>query len=187
MRGSNPRKGAFTFVFTLLCAVTLWTTFVYSPIGHAALGGGKKLEVDQTGMPLAAGTYLRENAADELIYAPVVWSDWLLWNAGPKVAVLLDSNVQRVPKCVVDDHKFVAQGNGAWERPLANYSVSLLVVNKATQPTLTQATRDSESWDVVFEDDTALIARHNWGRETCVPETRAGRIAGSAHLSNDKT
>ena len=39
---SKLKKGPFTFIFTLLCGVTLWTTFVYSPIGHAFLGGGAR-------------------------------------------------------------------------------------------------------------------------------------------------
>ena len=160
---SNPQKGPFTFIFTLLCAVTLWTTFVYSPIGHATLGGGDKLEVSETDMPLAACDFLGNNAEQGLIYAPVNWSDWLLWNTGTKTAVLLNSNVHRVPKCVLDDHNFVAKGAGAWERPLDNYQVSLLVVDKSTQSTLAQATRDSEAWEVVFEDETALVARRTPG------------------------
>lgn len=156
---SKIKKGPFTFVFTLLCGVTLWTTFVYSPIGHAFLGGGEKPEIRETEMPLAAGDYLRRNAGDRLICAPTEWSDWLAWYAGPKTRLLVDSNLQRLPRCVIDDHKFVGTAGPSWERPLDNYRVSLLVVDKSNQSALAQAARDSAAWEVVFEDDEALIAR----------------------------
>jgi hypothetical protein len=156
---SKLKKGPFTFVFTLLSGITLWTTFVYSPIGHAFLGGGEKLEAADVEMPLAAGDYLRRNADSRLIYAPVEWSDWLTWHAGPETRVLMNSNFQRVPQCVIDDHKFVATGGPSWQRPLDNYQVTLLVVDKENQSTLAEEARDSAAWEVVFEDQEALIAR----------------------------
>lgn len=156
---NSSKKSPFAFVLTLLCGVIVWTCFVYSPTGHVFLGGGKEMAQPDDEMPQAAGDFLRRRSSDGIICAPAVWSDWLVWHGGSDTQVLVNSNVHRLPRSVWEDHQFVMTGGPSWEKPLDNYNVTTLLLNKEIQTTLADAARESPAWEVVFEDDEALVAR----------------------------
>jgi hypothetical protein len=156
---NSSKKSPFAFILTLLCGVIVWTCFVYSPTGHVFLGGGKKVAQPDEEMPQAAGDYLRRRPSEGIVCAPAAWSDWLVWHAGSDTQVLVNSNVHRLPRSVWKDHEFVLTGGPSWEKPLDNYNVTTLLLNKEVHTTLADAARESAAWKVVFEDETALVAQ----------------------------
>jgi hypothetical protein len=165
---NSKKKSPFAFVFTLLCGVTVWTCFVFSPSGHVFLGGSdENIAATQTEMPRAAGEYLRRRPNTGIVCAPADWSDWLTWHLGPKTQVAINSNSHRLPPSVWDDFQFVSTAGPSWEKPLDNYRVTSLVVDKVRQYNLAEAVRGSAAWDVVFEDDKALVAQR-------VPAVKSG-------------
>jgi len=157
---------------TLLCGLTVWCGFAFSPISQDVLGG-KKLESGRTlRSPVPAGVvaYLRRETAAKLVFAPVKWADYLVGQCPFHVKVFMTSDVQWIPPRVWNDYGRIARAESGWDELLGRYGVDTVVVEKQHRRGLGDALRASKRWQVAFEDDTSLVARrsanHSRGHES---------------------
>ncbi len=156
------------FGVSLICATAIWGSFALSPISQGLLGGKpRKAELilgAQT--PRRVAEHLRKQPPPGLIFAPLPWADWLVRDGSPQLKLYMTSNVQWVPWRVRSDYVRLARAESRWERAFDRYGVDTVVVQKQSQESLRHAVQRSEEWNVVFEDETALIARRQHRLET---------------------
>ncbi len=149
------------FAVSLICVMVLWCAFALAPISQDFFGGAPRRAEHVLGReaPRGAAEYLRSQPSPGLVFAPRQWADWLVGDGSPGVQVYMTSNVQWVPRRVWSDYTRIARAESGWERALDRYAVSTLIVPKKHQDSLREAVQESTKWNVVFEDDAAIIAR----------------------------
>lgn len=153
-----------TCVRTALCVLLLWLGFALSPTGNLALGGeprpADKLYSDAT--PRGLTRFFRENPPQGQIWNPQWWGDWLVWDGPPELQVFMTTNAVHVaPHRVWEDYLRVARARSGWTNVLERYRVSTLVIHKQMQEGLNDRARALQGWEVVYEDDTALVLSRN--------------------------
>jgi hypothetical protein len=64
------------------------------------------------------------------------------------------------PKRVWDGYMQVSKGRDFWDNILERWRVDTMVVDKAEQKKLAELVRGSGVWEIVYEDELGIIARH---------------------------
>lgn len=111
------------------------------------------------GYPHAAVEFLRENPQEGNIFNDYVWGGYLIWQL-PEVKTFIDG---RMPawevngESVLADYLVVAGLKPDWEDILQKYDVSYFLIK--TDSILAQALRVHPGWELVYQDDLAVIFR----------------------------
>ena len=187
-RRAGPEVGSAAatrrFGWTLTCAVALWVTFCISPISSAWLGRAACTKrLPGSVLPVAVAERLKQQAESQVVFAPLEWADWLAWDQAPKVAAMMTSNVQWVPRKVWLDYQRVLRAEFNWEQVLERYHVDQVLVQTAQQPELGRQVRLSSRWRVALDADGALLAvrvREGANRQDAHGESGEPAAEGSA-------
>jgi hypothetical protein len=150
----------FQFIFTLACGLMVWLSFALSPVSTPVLGGTprpmEKLHNRQT--PFAVSQYLRQTPPDKLVWAPLHWGDWLVWDGPAGLQVFANSAASILPRQVRFDYTQIAGGEGTWAGLLDQYDVGVLVIDKQRQGRLMRsALQNGQKWRIALEDEHALV------------------------------
>ncbi|MDY0168269.1 MAG: hypothetical protein RBS80_17100 [Thermoguttaceae bacterium] len=163
--GANPRQSrpltARSFIFTLLCGLTLYCAFCLAPGTQTLMGGSARPVVELLGSEdlQRAAEWLQGNAPGALVYASPDWSDFLVGYGGEGVTAVMTSNAHWVPHDVRSSHRRIGHGDRDWEERLDRYDVDTLVLTPTRHAVLIQAVRRSPLWTVAHETESVLIAR----------------------------
>lgn len=152
----------FQFAYSLATVLVIWVAFALSPLATPLLGGKPRAlnRIYSPNTPHAIAEFLRGRSPQGLVWCPEEWGDWLRWNGPAGIKVAVNSNASILPRIVRQDYAQVARADGTWTRTLDRYGVEYLAVDKQTQQRLAESVQSTlESWTVVYEDETALVAR----------------------------
>lgn len=158
---NDPAK-PFQFAYSLAALLIIWVAFALSPLATPLLGGKPRPlnRIYSPDTPLAVAEFLRGQTPKGLVWCPEEWGDWLRWSGPSGIKVAVNSNASILPRIVRTDYAQVARADGTWTRTLDRYGVEYLAVDKQSQQRLADAVQSTmESWTVVYEDDSALVAR----------------------------
>lgn len=161
----SPEESAakpFQFAYSLAAVLVIWVAFALSPLATPLLGGKPRPlnRIYSPNTPHAIAEFLRGQSPKGLVWCPEEWGDWLRWNGPAGIKVAVNSNASILPRIVRQDYAQVARADGAWTRTLDRYGVEYLAVDKQTQQRLADSVQSTlESWTVVYEDESALVAR----------------------------
>ncbi len=160
----SPEKVDLTarnFAVSLICLLVIWCAFALAPISQDVLGAAprKPEHVVGPGRPRGATEFLRKQPSHGLVFAPLEWADRLAALDSPEIRVYMTSNLQWVPRQVWSDYGTIARAQPGWERALDRYDVGTVVVKRLRQDPLHKAVKQSEEWNVVYEDEISVIAR----------------------------
>lgn len=147
------------FAPTLICLLIVWTAFSFSPLSRPVLGGkprsAEQLYSHHT--PLQMTEFLQERTPTGLVFAPQWWGDWVSLHGPPELKLFMTTNLHLAPRQVWRDYLRVARGQTGWPRVLEKYHVTTLIVHKELQPDLARGVRQATDWEVIYEDDEALV------------------------------
>ena len=148
----------------------IWIMFAFSPISDFLLSAkpraGSSLYNKST--PRDISKFLRDNPMPGLVMAPQWWGDWLVWDGGPKLQIVMNTNAVHVaPRQVWLDYMDMSLARGNWERALDRYGINTMVVDTTLQPTLVRAMRKTGGWKVIYEDKLGRV----YGRIGKIPKS----------------
>ena len=130
----------------------------------AGLNCGIKFDKAQIGnrfdpekFPVAAVSWLEENPQEGEVFNYYLWGGYLLLREWPDVKVFIDGKIDFYGEELTREYLAVASVNPDWEEILQKYGVDWVIfpVNEPLSDTI----RQDESWFIVYEDTTSLIAR----------------------------
>ncbi|MEZ6111240.1 MAG: hypothetical protein R3C99_09530 [Pirellulaceae bacterium] len=153
------RRGR-TFNYTLIGLLLVWIVFALSPIGRPVVGDEPRqpqlLYDNDTPHELTA--YLRENPTPAgLTFCPQWWGDWLVWDGPEGLRPFMTTNLHLAPRQVWRDYQAVSAGVSGWTNALDRYNTKAMIVDKDKQATLARSARRSSAWEIVHEDEMALV------------------------------
>jgi hypothetical protein len=149
-----------TYIHTVVCALIVWYGIAFSPSGNQILGGkptpDDKLYSKMT--PRELTRFLRESPPAGQIWNPQWWGDWLVWDGPPNLQVFMTTNaVHLAPRRLWNDYLRVARAQFGWEEILDRYRVSTVIVHKELQKRLAEEVRDLAGWEIIYEDELAIV------------------------------
>ena len=166
---------ARSFLFTLLCGLTIFCSFRLSPISWEFVGGTPREMQKLLGSDDVWGVteHLLQEPPKGMVYAPLAWSDCLAWHCGPDARVLMTSDVQWVPRRIWSDYRRISECEEGWQKGVNRYAVETLVISKEDQGSLAKAASRSSNWRVDYESEGAMIlSRVESARDPSTIETR---------------
>ena len=141
----------------------IWTAFAFSPLSRPVLCGAARPVSQLLGgaTPRSTVDFFRQNPPATIVWAPSWWGGWLTWAGGERVNVIATSQVHLLPISTQRDYLRVAQAHYGWQKTLDRLGISTIVVDREQQPTLASAARKASDWQLVFEDEQALIFQYH--------------------------
>lgn len=128
------------------------------------LSAGIKMDKEQIGntydpskFPVSAVSWLKENPQEGEIFNYFPWGGYILYQHWPELRVFIDGQTDFYGEELTREYLAVASVNPDWEEILQKYGVDWVIfpVNEPLSDTI----RQDESWFIVYEDTTSLIAR----------------------------
>lgn len=112
---------------------------------------------DPTKFPVAAVNWLKENPQEGEMFNYFPWGGYILYRHWPELRVFIDGQTDFYGEDLTREYLAVTALNPEWEEILQKYGVDWVIfpVNEPLSDTL----RQDESWYIVYEDTTSLIAR----------------------------
>lgn len=153
---------AGTAMNTLIAVAVLFMTLVVSPMGDAWVTGQRRSEavVVSKETPVFLADEIGRLGLTGKIFAPMKWSDYLLWHAEGAVTPLISSHVHLVSPETWHDYLSLDNGHDSWAEILKRHGIEYLVVDNATQGRLIRQIRDRSPEDnhrVLYQDQRGQI------------------------------
>lgn len=148
-----------SFHFTLVTALVLWLGFSFSPLGTVVLGGKQRTPerlFDTSSSPLELVAYLQKKPPKGQVFQPQHWGDWLVREV-PGYTPFVTSNIHMAPQQVWEDYLRITRAEPGWQRVLDRYNVTTLVLDKAQQPIIAQAMKQTPGWAQAYDDQQAVV------------------------------
>ena len=153
----EPQPASSTWTVVTLGIV--WISFGFTPFGQTLLHGPedqfRQRFDDYT--PVRAVDWLVQNPQPGQIFNTYEWGDYLLWAGPPQVPVFVASHAHLVPAEVWSDYLQIINVQADWEETLERYGVNTMLLDQARRRGLIAWLRRSESWQVSYEDSTAVV------------------------------
>lgn len=158
-----PRRSGLWTVATI---GLVWIAFAYTPFGVRVIHGSPKTEEEAarrwrralaTRTPIDATHYLHANPPRGLVFNTYEWGDYLLF-AGPRdLQCFVASHAHLVPREVWVDYLRIAAAAPDARNKLDRYGVNTVVVDKHGRADLIRLLRESDAWQLNYEDPLAAI------------------------------
>lgn len=156
-RGDHRSRASFQY--TALAGALMWMTLIWSPATHGYVSGRAPIE----GKLLSQGTPLPlADALDELhvagrMFAPLEWSDYLLWRRGTAIEPLVYCHVHLAGPQVWHDYQQLARGDDSLATIAERYALRWLVVDRTRQPGLLARLLGDGRARLMYQDRRALL------------------------------
>jgi hypothetical protein len=167
MRGAKPadplpqaEAAAAARFRTLLVAVIISVTAIWSPPSSAFLTGRQRLEpaVYSVDTPyLVAEELVRRGIAGRII-TPMDWADYLIWRTAGAVEPMVYSHMHLSSASLWEDSLRIQSGEAGWLELADRYGLRYLVVSRARQPRWQAAIAQEPRCRVRYEDQQSLLA-----------------------------
>lgn len=148
-------------VQTALLVLIVWLAFSFTPISRPVLGGRRRppeqLFKDDT--PLGITMFLRKSAPHGRVVNPQWWGDWLAWAGPDQMKLMMTTNsLHLVPSVHYENHRAICWGHPGIEQRLDDYKIQTIVVDTSLQIDLSKYVRNSDAWNIDYEDSQGLVA-----------------------------
>ena len=107
--------------------------------------------------PVQATKVLLDRNPPAHLFNAMSFGSYLIWEAYPEYQVFVDSRIELFSEKVWEDYLNISNANGDWESRLSEYGVDTLMLSPVEQPTLIQAVQGSDGWDLLYQDNSAII------------------------------
>jgi hypothetical protein len=107
--------------------------------------------------PVQATEYILETRPPGNIFHAMSFGSYLIWAAQPEYRVFVDGRIELYSQEVWGDYLEISNAVGDWEAQLDGYGVHTLMLSWSEQPNLVAAVLASNGWQLVFEDNAALV------------------------------
>jgi hypothetical protein len=109
--------------------------------------------------PVAASAWLRAHQPGEgRLFNEMGYGSYLIWAVWPEAQVFIDPRVELYPLAQWQDYQAVSEGRDV-EATLARYGVTRVMLDRHSQPRLSQALGASSSWQREYQDAQSEIYR----------------------------
>jgi hypothetical protein len=124
---------------------------------HGQLFGRRLIEVhfSKQRFPVQAVDTLIQRGSRESIFSLDSWGGYLIFRLYPNVKVLVDDRHDFYGEAFLRDYLKVLHVEPGWESVLDHLHVNLMLM--PTESKITDALRNSPSWQLTYEDSTAVV------------------------------
>jgi len=153
-----------TAMNTLIAVALLFVTLVISPVGDAWLAGRTRSEavVVSRETPLFLADEVERLQLSGKIFAPLKWSDYLLWHSDGAITPLVWSHVHLISGDTWRDYRALSEGDPRWAEILDRQEIEYLVLeHRDNRPLVRQlrTRRDEGRYRVLYQDQRGLIVQ----------------------------
>lgn len=154
---TEPPQRSSTWTVSVLGL--LFISFGLTPFGmHVMHGENPELsQLTSFNTPIEATRWLNENPPRGQIFNSYTWGDYLTWAGPENMQIFVNSHAHLVPREVWQHYMVIANAGGGWDDLLDRYSVNTVVVDTARREGLIDGLRNSEDWEIGYEDNVAAI------------------------------
>lgn len=137
----------------------LWICFAFSPAWSALVRGQPRSpeRLYGDGTPWKLTGYLREQPPKGQVFHPHWWGDWLIWDGPPRLRPFLTTALYLAPQKVSIEYRIMRETREGWDNVLWRYGVQTVVLDRQRQTTLQRFLRESDDWQVLYEDEVGLV------------------------------
>jgi hypothetical protein len=154
-----------TAMNTLLVLGLLFMVCIVAPPTYSVLAGRGRGPAENlvTDTPIYVADELTRRDLEGNFFAPMDWSDYLLWQSHGRLRPLVYSHVHLTNQETWDDYVKIITGDPTWLERLQKSGINFVVVSKKRNPELVkrvlQADRSGEgqAW-IFYQDQKSLIA-----------------------------
>jgi hypothetical protein len=107
--------------------------------------------------PLAATDFLLSQDPAGNLFNEMGFGSYLIWAAQPEYKVFVDPRIELYSAEIWKDYILITNGIPGWEDKLATYGMQTLMVSPSQQASLLEAVKESPDWQLVYQDEAALI------------------------------
>ena len=152
------RTGLWTVVNLGLC----WVFFGLTALGVQSIHGRapdvrRSLSAET---PISLLEYLSTNddtVSRGVAFVPAEWSGFLMQFGPPTLKPMVNLHVHVIPEEVWTDYVRLLEGPGDWDGLLDRYAINMAITNKITQARLTRLLRESDQYEIKYEDAQAAV------------------------------
>ncbi len=144
---------------TLLVAVIVFVTVMWSPPGFALLTGRHRPDssVFSPDTPYLVAEELVSEGITARIVAPMDWADYLIWRSGGAVEPMVYTHVHLSNPGLWNDFRHIESGKAGWLELVDRYGLRYAVVSRVRQPALLSALEQEPRCRLCYEDQQALL------------------------------
>ena len=107
--------------------------------------------------PVEAVDFLVEQRPAGRIFNDMAFGSYLIWAAHPQYQVFSDPRIELFSVEIWNDYQEISRAKPGWQEKLADYDVHTLIVNPDEQGALIKGVGESEQWQLIYRDDTAVV------------------------------
>jgi hypothetical protein len=107
--------------------------------------------------PISATEYLLNQQMPNNLINDMGFGSYLIWAAQPENKVFVDPRIELYPQEIWSDYHIISNGIPGWEQKLENYDAQTLMLSKTFQEKLIEELRESDLWELVYQDEIAVI------------------------------
>lgn len=107
--------------------------------------------------PVDAVEYLIDQRPCGRIFNDMAFGSYLIWAAHPEYQVFSDPRIELFSQEIWEDYKTISRAQSGWQEKLADYDIRTLIVNPYEQGALIEGVGESDQWELIYQDDTAVV------------------------------
>jgi hypothetical protein len=121
-----------TAMQTVIAMGLVFTTLLIAPCSHALITQHSRgaAQIHGTGTPLYVADELVRRETTGKMFAPMDWSDYLVWQTHARIQPLVYTHVHLLSTPVWEDYLRIAQGSPEWERLARQYSLRYVLADR---------------------------------------------------------
>ena len=128
----------------------------FPAVVRGAEGSLPNAELAVAATPVQAVDYLLQNPPSGGLFHEVRYSSYLIWRAGEQLPAFIDMRTELYPAELWFEYQCVVAGRD-WEPLLAKYNLTTVLADRALQPSLIAALRQSGFWRERYSDLRTLV------------------------------
>lgn len=111
------------------------------------------------GTPRSAAAELERAGLAGRVYAPMEWSDYLMWTSRGRAQPLVNSHVHLIDPQVWRDYRAIGRGHASWKQLLVRHGVRALVLDPRAQSDLLALVAADPEFSLAYRDGQSAIYR----------------------------
>jgi len=112
-------------------------------------------------MPVQAADWLKQNPQTGNMFNQFAWGGYILYRLWPAEKVFIDGQTDFYGEALLREYFEVTNVGVGWEAILDKYAVSWMLIPRNDEFAEYLYFVDDDVWDVIYEDDTAVIFRRD--------------------------
>jgi len=112
-------------------------------------------------MPVQAADWLKQNPQTGNMFNQFAWGGYILYRLWPAEKVFIDGQTDFYGEALLREYFEVTNVGVGWEAILDKYAVSWMLIPRNDELAEYLYFVDDDVWDVIYEDDTAVIFRRD--------------------------